>query len=218
MKISWDKLQELTGDSNETVRELAKLLQFYYPKAAYRAWVSMHQRCSNPSHSRYRDYGGRGISVCSRWSGAQGLQNFIEDMGVRPLNQSLDRIDFNGNYEPSNCRWATYSEQTKNTRTYVPAIPKKRDPKYGTRISNPMYRVWGSKYQSLCPEWKGRGGFDKFYSVVGDRPKGKELHRKLLSLPFGPENYQWITKEEATEMYKTYKKSLEPIYTWKGSY
>lgn len=82
--------------------------------ATHRSWVGMRQRCSNPKTNAYESYGGRGISFCKRWD---SFENFVEDMGVRPANTSLDRIDVNGNYELSNCRWAGRKEQGLNRRT-----------------------------------------------------------------------------------------------------
>lgn len=80
---------------------------------AYRSWAGMMRRCTNKNDQRWPLYGGRGIKVCDRWTDAA---NFIQDMGQPPAGHSLDRIDVNGNYEPSNCRWATQKQQNRNTR------------------------------------------------------------------------------------------------------
>lgn len=81
----------------------------------YSAWQHMIARCERPSDSRYHCYGARGISVCERWRGRGGFQNFIRDMGRRPgPKYSIDRVNNNGNYEPANCRWSTIVEQANN--------------------------------------------------------------------------------------------------------
>lgn len=79
----------------------------------YRSWKDMRARCLNKNDSDYKDYGARGISIHSSW--ASFLQ-FYKDMGDRPPDTSLDRINVNGNYEPSNCRWADHETQASNKR------------------------------------------------------------------------------------------------------
>jgi hypothetical protein len=80
----------------------------------YEAWLRMNARCTNQNSKDYKNYGGRGITVCERW---KIFQNFFTDMGPRPNGYSLDRINNNGNYEPSNCRWATREQQNSNKRS-----------------------------------------------------------------------------------------------------
>lgn len=79
----------------------------------YNSWHTMHQRCKCSKIPRFHLYGGKGVRVCERWA---SFENFYADMGPRPEGHSLDRIDSNGNYEPSNCRWATPRQQASNTR------------------------------------------------------------------------------------------------------
>lgn len=86
-----------------------------YRTAEYRVWIGMVQRCTNPKHKMYALYGGRNIVVCEAWR--RSFEAFLSDMGKRPSPKySLDRVDTNGHYEPSNCRWATQKEQCRNTR------------------------------------------------------------------------------------------------------
>lgn len=82
----------------------------------YRIWSGMRNRCFNRNNKRFPYYGGRGISVCDRWS---GFESFLEDMGFPEEGQSIDRIDPNGNYEPSNCRWVDMKTQCRNKRNNI---------------------------------------------------------------------------------------------------
>lgn len=78
----------------------------------YGSWCKMRERCSNPSHEKYQNYGGRGISVCPAWD---DFMTFLRDMGPKPTREhSIERKDVNGNYEPGNCIWATNDIQSRN--------------------------------------------------------------------------------------------------------
>lgn len=82
----------------------------------YRIWQAMMERCLNPKHQSYVNYGARGITVCDRWL---SFDNFFSDMGERPAGLQVDRINNDGNYEPSNCRWVTPLQNSRNKRVNV---------------------------------------------------------------------------------------------------
>jgi len=84
--------------------------------ATYHCWVDMRARCYNERREQYRNYGARGISICTEWD---VFENFLRDMGERPSNTSLDRIDVDGNYQKNNCRWASQKQQCRNKRNNV---------------------------------------------------------------------------------------------------
>lgn len=110
----------LTGDARRTHGESAKGKW----TAEYRTWVNINTRCHNPKATRYENWGGRGIKVCDEWR--KDFQAFLNHMGRRPSSEhSIDRIDNSGNYEPGNVRWATRSEQARNTRPHKKGYKKR---------------------------------------------------------------------------------------------
>lgn len=107
-------------------KENAAKINFLHGKsntAENLAWKNIKQRCLNPKNKHYKNYGGRGITICDRWR--DSFENFLEDMGERPSpKHSIDRIDNNQGYYKENCKWSTKSEQNSNKRNSNNAIYK----------------------------------------------------------------------------------------------
>lgn len=95
--------------------------------STYISWMSMRARCYNRKHEMWKRYGGRGIAVCERWLGEHGFENFLADMGPRPVGTTIDRFpNRKGNYEPTNCRWATPEQQRENQCKNTKAMQRAR--------------------------------------------------------------------------------------------
>ena len=115
----------------------------------YRTWKAMHTRCRNPLVLAFKNYGGRGITVCKRW---HLFENFYADMGPRPKEKSIDRVDNNGNYELKNCRWATRKEQRANSRDCS---------------CGPFRQRWFFAYNEITGEWHESNNQGKFAKIHG---------------------------------------------------
>lgn len=125
----------------------------------YRVWTNMVARCTSPSHQSFKNYGGRGISVCMRWR--DSFECFLVDMGEQPPGCVLDRVDNEGDYTPENCRWTDTTTNNRNRRT------------------TPMF-THGGKTQSLGA-WAEEYGIR--YKVLLDRIRDGWSIERAISTP-----------------------------------
>lgn len=124
----------------------------------YKCWYHMKDRCLNPNHSAYQYYGGRGITICEKWLSYEG---FLEDMGRAPSHKyTLDRIETDGNYVKSNCRWADHHTQMNNTRRTI---------KFNYNGITMSLKQWakhfGVNYTTACRRNKAGKSFQQIFLV-----------------------------------------------------
>jgi len=110
-----------------------------YGTPEWHAWASMRARCFSSTHKSFKDYGGRGITVCDRW--VESFDNFYADMGPRPsASHQIDRANNEEGYAPENCRWATRTENMRNRRVTV---------RYGGLTLRELSEQTGVAYETL---------------------------------------------------------------------
>lgn len=139
----------------------------------YRVWIKMRDRCNNVNSDWYHRYGGRGIKVCDRWG---RFENFLKDIGKKPNKKyTLDRIDNNGNYEPSNCRWSTHTDNMKNTNR------------------SKYWHIGGSTFESARDA-------SEYYGVAQATVRGWCMGRKTKKRSYPPRDGCWceLKYKEAT--------------------
>lgn len=104
-----------------------------YGTPTYKSWALAKSRCSNPKIRSFKDYGGRGIKMCQRWS--DSFEDFLADMGERPIGSTIERIDNDLGYEPGNCKWVPATEQSKNRRRFTMKLigPRMADRRFFSR-------------------------------------------------------------------------------------
>lgn len=143
----------------------------------YRIWAGMKKRCYKETFKDYKNYGGRGISVCAEW--IDSFENFLRDMGERPAGMSIERKDTNGNYEPGNCIWADVVTQNRNRRStrYVEVN--------GRRMClTEACNLYGRRVQLVHKRLKS--GWDLMDALTKPQIRPAPTKRKPLSPPAQP--------------------------------
>lgn len=176
------------------------------PTATYNSWCGMKQRCNNPNFTTFKNYGGRGIKLCERWN---EFKNFLEDMGERPEEKTLDRINNNGNYNKENCKWATRKEQSSNMRSnvYLTFYGKKRTVAEWCRkvgIKQDIFCKRRSMGWSIkeCLWGKKQINFNKL-EIPKNRKEGVKYLRKHKITFERIADYYGVSKQRIHQIYKT---------------
>lgn len=146
----------------------------------YKLWHGIKDRCFNPNHKAYHRYGGRGVTMCLEWANDYAaFKAFVTAMGERPFNCTLDRIDNNKGYEPSNVRWSTRKQQANNRATNVVLT---RDGLTMTLMQWAEHLGW--EYGLIASRWKkGLRGDDLFAPPEYERGKTYEYRGEQMTVP-----------------------------------
>lgn len=151
----------------------------------YNIWENMHSRCENPANTRYADYGGRGIKVCSQWKSVKNFISWAYFHGYQS-NLTIDRVNVNGNYEPSNCRWVDLETQANNKR-------------------NNVFIEYKGKSQTI-PQWAKELGIDQ--GLIRNRYRRGVQPPKIFQKELVPANSHLITYEGKTQNIAEWAKEL----------
>jgi uncharacterized protein YggL (DUF469 family) len=144
-------------------------MPFKNPHPLYQTWQSMKARCLNPNNPNYADYGGRGIQICNQW--ISNFNQFVVDMGEKPVGYSIDRIDNNGNYNPQNCKWSSKKEQQRNRR-----VTKHITIEGVTYLVCELAEKYGFKYDTIVNRAKTAKSFNELVD------KTKKVYKNGLAL------------------------------------
>ena len=146
------RLEYLRNGRIKSCGKCGKLTHGLGQTPIYYTWHRMMSRCYNPKDASYKNYNGRNITVCKRW---HDVASFAVDMGDKPPNKSLDRIDNNGDYNPKNCRWSDAKQQGNNRRTNVPLTIKGRTQtmaKWADEVGVARSFIWHRLKDGWSPE------------------------------------------------------------------
>lgn len=143
-----------------------------YGTRIYKIWEGMKSRCDNPNNSRYKNYGGRGITYCKEWEDFCNFEEWALSNGYED-NLTLDRIDVNGNYEPDNCRWITNKEQQNNKRDNI-YIPYKGV----TKTLAEWSEITGKSYACLTYRYKAGWSAERIIETPIDKKHWSKKRRE----------------------------------------